>query len=149
MALGNTAKTSLMTLLFNNTAWGNVGNAGGLLPSATAGSWFMTLFTADPGVAGSQTTNEVTYTGYARLAIARSGAGWTVSGTAPCQAANTSTAAFAPCTAGSNTITHGSIGRETSGAGENTWFGALTAALAVSAGITPTYAAAAAVATIA
>jgi len=38
-------------------------------------SIYVSLHTADPGVGGAQTTNEATYGAYARLAIARSGAG--------------------------------------------------------------------------
>ena len=39
---------------------------------------YLALHTADPGAAGSQTTNEATYTSYARVSVARSTAGWTV-----------------------------------------------------------------------
>lgn len=140
MSASNAFENSLLLLIFNNTALANVGNAGGLLPSSVAGSLFVALHTADPGEAGDQTTSEATYTGYARVGVARSGAGWTVSGTAPTQAANAAAVAFAACTAGSNTITHFSIGLVTSGASVIVASGVLTASLAVSAGITPSFA---------
>lgn len=140
MSASNAAENSLLLLLFQNTAFANVGNAGGLLPSSVAGSLFVALHTADPGEAGDQTTSEATYTGYARVGVARSSGGWTVSGTAPTQAANAAAVGFAACTAGSNTITHFSIGLVTSGASVIVASGVLTASLAVSAGITPSFA---------
>ena len=56
--------------MFNNTDFANIGDAGGLQNSATAGSLYVSLHTADPGEAGSQTTNEANYTSYARVAVA-------------------------------------------------------------------------------
>lgn len=80
MSMSNASETALLNLLFNNTDWANVGDAAGLQNSATAGSFYVALHTGDPGEAGTQATNEATYTGYARVAVARSGAGWTVTG---------------------------------------------------------------------
>jgi hypothetical protein len=75
---GNAALISLLELLFQNLDFAGIGDAGGLQNSASAGSLYVSLHTADPGVAGDQTTNEVAYTSYARVAVARSEAGWTV-----------------------------------------------------------------------
>lgn len=147
MSLSNSSENNLLRLLFTNTAWANLGDATGAVGSTAPGSFFISLHTADPGEAGDQTTSEATYTGYARVAVARSAGGWTVSGTAPTQAANTAVVTFAACTAGANTVTFFSIGRATSGVGEIIISGALTSSLAVSAGITPTFATGALVAT--
>ena len=38
--------------------------------SSVAGSLYVSLHTADPGVGGGQNTNEATYSGYARVAVA-------------------------------------------------------------------------------
>lgn len=73
MSMSNASETALLELLFKNTAWANVGNAAGLQPSGAAGNLYVALHTADPGEAGSQSTNEVSYTGYARVAIAHDG----------------------------------------------------------------------------
>lgn len=140
MSLSNASENDLLLLLFNNTNWANLGDATGLRGSTTAGSFFISLHTADPGEAGSQTTSEATYTSYARVAVARSGAGWTISGTAPTQAANAAAINFPACTGGTNTITHVVIGRDVSGAGEIVASVALTSSLAVSNGITPSFA---------
>lgn len=140
MSLSNASENDLLLLLFNNTTWANVGDATGIVHSTTAGSFFISLHTADPGEAGSQTTSEATYTSYARVAVARSSAGWTVSGTAPTQAANAAAINFPACTGGSNTITFFAVGRDTSGTGEIIASGSLTASLSVSTGITPSFA---------
>lgn len=137
MSKTNTWETGLLELLFKNTAFTGVGDAGGLLPSAGAGSLYISLHTADPGEAGDQTTSEATYTGYARKAVARSAGGWTVSGGG---VDNAAAITFDPCTAGSNTITYFGVGTASSGAGKLLYKGALTASLAVSAGITPEFA---------
>lgn len=136
MSASNALETALLLLLFNNTNFANIGDATGLRGSTTAGSLFVSLHTADPGEAGDQTTSEATYTGYARVGVARSGAGWTVAGNAVTNAAIT---AFPACTAGTNTITHFGVGSATSGAGILGFSGALNASLAVSNGITPSF----------
>lgn len=137
MSFGDTAESDILKLLFNNTSWANVGNAGGILKSTVDGSFYISLHTADPGEAGDQTTSEATYTSHNRVAVARSTAGWTVSGSAPTQVVNAADITFAQCTGGSNTITHVVIGRDSSGAGEIICSGALNTALAVSNGVTP------------
>lgn len=136
MSLTNAAETALLTLLFNNTDWANIGDAAGLQNSATAGSFYVSLHTADPTETGTQTSSEATYTGYARVAVARSGAGWTVSGN---NVSNAAAVTFGACTAGSSSVTHFGIGTDSAGAGNLILKGALTATLAVSAGITPSF----------
>lgn len=137
MSMSNASETATLLLYFNNTNFANIGDATGLRGSSTAGSYYIALHTADPGEAGDQTTSEATYTGYARIAIARSGAGFTVSTNT---VSNAAIAAFAACTGGSNTITYFSIGVASSGASVIIVSGALTASLAVSNGITPSFA---------
>lgn len=140
MSLSNTAENDLLLLLFNNTNWANVGDATGLRGSTTAGSFYISLHTADPGETGNQTTNETAYTNYARQAVARSSGGWTVSGTAPTQAANAAAINFPQCGASGATITHFIVGRDSSSTGESIYYGALASSLAVSSGITPSFA---------
>lgn len=147
MSASNTFESDVLLLLLNNTNIANLGDATGVRGSITAGSVFIALHTADPGETGNQTTSEIAYTGYVRVAVARSSAGFTISGTAPTQAANAAAVTFGACTAGSGTATHFSIGRDTSGTGEILLSGALTASLSISAGITPSFAIGALVAT--
>lgn len=136
MSMSNASETALLNLLFNNTDWANVGDAAGLQNSAAAGSFYVALHTADPGDAGNQSTSEAAYTGYARVAVARSAGGWTVSGN---QVSNTATVQFGECTAGSAVVTHFSVGLLSSGAGDILYSGALDATRPVSSGITPLF----------
>lgn len=139
MSLSDAAESDLALLLFNNTTWAGVGDTTGIVGSGAAGNFYVSLHTADPGETGNQTTSEATYTGYARVAVARSSAGWTVSGTTT--VSNAAAINFAACTGGSNTITFFAIGKTSGTAtGEIIVSGALTSSLAVSNGITPSFA---------
>lgn len=138
MSKSNTFENDLLLLLFNNTAITLIGDAAGLLPSATAGSLYVSLHTSDPGEAGGQTTNETSYTNYARQAVARSGAGWTVSGDT---ASNAALLQFPTCGASGATLTHFGIGTASSGgAGKLLYSGELSSPLTVSSGIQPQFA---------
>ncbi len=140
MSASNTFENDLLLLLFNNTNIANLGDVTGVRGSTTPGSLYIALHTADPGEAGSQTTSESAYTNYARVAVARSAAGFTVSGTAPTQVANAATVSFPACGGTGSTVTYFSIGRDSSGTGEILLSGALTASLIVNSGITPSFA---------
>lgn len=144
MSKGNTFENDLLQLLFNNVDIADVGDAGGIQNSATAGSLYVALHTADPGEAGTAATSESAYGSYARQAVARSAGGWTVSGN---QASNTALVQFPECTSGSETITHVSITTAVSGTSKILYSGALSASRAVSSGIQPQFAAAALVVT--
>ena len=124
-SFSNVFENDLLLLYFNNTNAANIGDATGLRGSTTAGSLYLSLHNASPGEAGSQTTNECSWTSYARLAVARSGAGWTVSTNTFTNAAE---AAFAQCTGGSDTVKFFGVGRSVSGAGTLDWYGPLTTA---------------------
>ena len=137
MSATNAFETALLNLYFLNTDHANIGDAGGLQNSATAGSFYISLHTGDPGEAGDQTTSETAYTNYARVAVARSGAGWSVSSNT---ASNAAAVNFPTCGATGATITHFGVGTASTGAGNLLFSGALTASLAVSNGITPSFA---------
>lgn len=134
MSKSNAFEQSLLELLFNNSNIANVGDATGLRGSTTAGSLYLALHTSDPGEAGSQTTNECTYTSYARQAVARSVAGFTISGNIASLAANVD---FPEATGGSETATHFSIGTSSSGAGSVLYKGSITPSIAISSGVIP------------
>lgn len=138
MSATDAFETALLNLYFLNTDHANVGDAAGLQNSLAAGSFHISLHTADPGETGTQTTNEATYTGYARVAVARSAAGWTITAN---NAANAAAVTFPAATAGSNVITHFGIGSDLALVAGNLFFkGALTASRTISAGITPSFA---------
>lgn len=134
MSKANSWENGLLLLAFNNTNFANVGDATGLRGSSTAGSFYVSLHTSDPGEAGDQTTNEIAYTSYARVAVARSGAGFTVTNNSVSPAANVS---FPAGTGGSGTATHFGIGTASSGAGVLLYKGTVTPNIVCGNGITP------------
>jgi len=134
MSASNAFETELMNLLFLNDAIALIGDASGLQPSAAAGSLYLSLHTGDPGEAGDQTTSECAYTSYARVAVARTGAAWTVTGPT---AANDAPITWPAATGGSETATYFGIGSSISGEGLLLFSGVLTESLAISSGITP------------
>jgi len=134
MSKGDTFENDLLKLIFQAVAIADIAENDTTAPLTNL---YVSLHTADPGEAGVQTTSEATYTGYARVAVARTSGGWAVSTNT---ADNVAAITFGACTAGSNTITHFAVGTASSGAGKILYSGALTASLAVSAGITPQFA---------
>jgi hypothetical protein len=102
MSATNSFESEVLRHILLNEAILNLGDAGGLLPSVAAGSVYIALFTQGPGEAGS-IVNESAFGGYARVAVARGGAGWTE---ANGQALNAAIISFPICTSGSETITH-------------------------------------------
>lgn len=101
------------------------------------------LHTADPGEAGTATTNAPTYTGYAAVAVSRDAVGWTIcDGTNPYAAnaagnafKNAAEITFPQCTGGSDTLTHFSL--SVVATSQILYSGALTASINVSNLITP------------
>jgi hypothetical protein len=128
MSLSNSAENNLLKLLYNNVTWAGVGDATGLVGSGAAGSFYLALHTANPGETGDQSTSEATFTSYARVAVARTTGGWTVTGN---QASNTALVQFPQCTGGTNAITYVSVGKSSSGAGEIVNYMALNTPLTV------------------
>lgn len=136
MSKSNALENALLLLILNNTNIADIGDATGLRGSSAEGSVYVALHLADPAEGGAQNANELSYTGYGRVAVARSALGWTVTGNS---AVNAAEIAFGECTAGSETATHFSIGVASSGATVILYKGALTAPLAISAGVTPRF----------
>ena len=135
MSATNAFEDKILRLYLENADAANIGDVGGLRGSVVAGSLFVSLHTADPGEVGDQTTSESAYTNYARVAVARSVAGWTIAaGVGDNDAAIT----FPLCGATGSTITHHALGSATSGVGNRDMNG--TSALTVSNGITPQFA---------
>lgn len=131
----NAHETADLLLKFNNTNFANVGDATGLRGSTTAGSLYLSLHTADPGETGDQTTSEIAYTSYARVAVARSSGGFTVSGNAATLVAN---AVFPAGTGGSGTAAFWGLGTAASGAGVLMYSGAISPSIVTGSGVTPT-----------
>ena len=137
MSKSNVWELGVYKLVFQNLAMGTIGDAGGLLPSSAAGSLYISLHSADPGEAGDQTTNELAYTNYARVGVARGTATWTA---AAGSVTNISAISFPTCGTAGGTATYFAVGGSATGTGNMLYSGSLTASLAITNGITPSFA---------
>lgn len=131
MSKGNTFENDLMKLIFNATAIANIADNAASSPLTTLQ---VSLHTADPGEAGDQTTSEVAYTSYARVAVNRNSGGWTVTNNSVSPAANID---FPAGTGGSGTVTHFAVGTASSGAGKLLYSGTVTPNIVCGNGVTP------------
>ena len=135
MAKGDTLENGILEHILNNADIANIGDATGLRGSSTDGNLYLSLHTSSPGDAGDQTTNEITYTSYARVAVARTGAVWTVTNNSAVLASPP--AAFPAGTGGSGTATHFGLGTASSGAGVLLYHGAISPTIVCGDGVTP------------
>lgn len=127
MSKGSQTQTDLLALAFNGT-----------LPTWWANTHFyVALHTADPS-SGAQNTNETTYRGYQRAAVARQPSAFPVGDG---RAQNAATIRFPKCAdpKGEHKITHVSIGTAATGAGQIVYAGKLSRTLKVSDLIEPQF----------
>lgn len=135
MSKSNTFENEILAHIFNNANIANLGDATGVRGSTVAGSLYLSLHTADPGEAGTATTSEISYTGYARKAVARSAGGFTVTGNAVTLTVDVD---FGKMTAGAGgTVTHFAVVKELSGASVVLYKGPVSPTIAVANGIIP------------
>jgi hypothetical protein len=132
-------ETNLLRHIFQNANIVNVGDSTGLRGSSSAGSLYVALYTVAPSDSseGTECTTS-NYGGYARVAVARSTAGWAVSGN---NASNASAIVFPQCTGNSCTVAGFAIHTASTGTGNQIIWGTLSPTLSVSNGITPQFAA--------
>jgi hypothetical protein len=131
MSKGDTFENDWLKLIFQATAIANIADNASTSPLTNI---YVSLHTADPADAGNQTTSETAYTSYARVAVARTSGGWTVTGNSVSPAANID---FPACTGGTATITHFGIGTASSGTGKLLYSGTVSPNISVSSGVTP------------
>lgn len=136
MSKGNTFENDVLKLIFNATAISNIADNAASSPLT---SLYVGLHTADPGEAGDQTTSECSYTGYARVAVARNAGGFTVSGN---QVVPASTITFGQRTdsGAGQTATWFTIGTASSGTGKILYRGQITTpsgGLVITQNVTP------------
>lgn len=133
MSKGDTFENDLLKLIFNATAIANIADNAA---SAPLTNLYFSLHTANPGEAGSQTTSEAAYTSYARVAVARTTGGFTVTTNSVSPVANVD---FPAATGGSETETHFGLGTVVSAAGKLLYSGTVTPNIVVSNGVTPRF----------
>ena len=122
---------NLLLLIFNATPYANIADNAASSPLTNL---YVSLHTASPTASGDQTSNESTYTSYARVAVARTSGGWTITDNAVSPVSNIT---FPTATGGTETVTHFGIGTASSGTGALLYFGTLSPNISVSSGVTP------------
>lgn len=125
---------NFLALLYNATTWANVAiNA----TSSPITDIYVALATASGAVGDTMSTNEATYTNYARQTVVRTTSGWT----APASRATSNAAqiTFPQCGASGNTITSAKTGKA-AGASDVFHYGDLNAPITVSNLIQPVFA---------
>lgn len=131
MSKGNTFENDFLKLILWGTAIANLADNAASGPLTNL---YLSLHTADPGEAGDQTTNEITYTSYARVAVARSSSGFDISANVGSLHSDTS---FPAGTGGSGTATHFGLGTASSGSGKLLWSGTVSPNIVCGNGVTP------------
>jgi hypothetical protein len=134
MSIADVTENAILALIFNATTWANYAINATTTPETNI---ICALHTADPLDAGSQSTSEATYTGYARTNVARTTGGWTISGTNPTQAAPVAAINFPAGTGGSGTVTNFSTGKSGGGATPILFSGTVTPNIVTGNGVTP------------
>ena len=125
MSLSNNAENDFLKCLLQGTD-----------PSWRAGATlYLSLHSSDPWETGDQTTNEVAYTSYARVALTKA-SDWNDAGST---FTNANLEQFPTCTGGTATATHFAIGTAASGAGIRLASWVLGSSLSISNGIQPQF----------
>ena len=127
---GDSCETDILKLILTAVTFADIAENDTTGPATTI---TVALHTADPGEAGTQATSETAYTGYARVAVARTTGGWTVASGSASPVANID---FAECTAAPGAaITHFSVG---TGTGNYLLYsGTVTPNITMAAGVIP------------
>ena len=138
MTIADATESAILKLVFQAVAWANYADNAATTPQTNIG---VSLHTADPGDAGDATTSEITYTGYARVNVIRSVAGWGVSGTSPTTVNPVANIDFPAGTGGAGTASF--FGTSKSNAAPPTgvqpilWSGTVTPNIVTGNGVTP------------
>ncbi len=127
----DTYENDWLKLTFNGTAIANIADNAASGPLTNL---YAALHTASPADTGNQTTSECAYASYARVAIARTTGGFTVTGSSVSPVADVD---FPIATGGSETATHFSFGTASSGTGKILYWGTVTPNIVIIAGVTP------------
>lgn len=133
MAKGAIFDNDLLQLIFNGTSIANLADNAATSPLT---SLYVSLHTADPTATGEQTSSEIGYAGYGRVALARSptAPAWTVTGNSVSPVGNIS---FVAGTGGGGVATNFAVGTALSGTGKILYTGSITPPITCGLGITP------------
>jgi len=130
MSKQNDFEADLLKLIFQAVAIPDLAENDTTSPATTL---TVALHTGDPGEAGTQATNEIAYTGYARQTVARTTGGWAITGNSISPVANID---FPEMSGGAGgTVTFVSVG--TGVANKMLYSGAVSPTIAVVNGVIP------------
>lgn len=132
MGKSTTFSNDFLKLVYNAVAIANIADNAAVSPLTNL---YVALHTADPGAGGNQSTNEVTYTGYARVPVARTAGGWTVTGASVSPAADITFGT--PTAAAGQVATFASVGVANTGATKILHSGALTPSITITLSVPP------------
>ena len=131
MSKSDVFENDLLKLILNGTPIAGLADNAASSPITTL---YVSLHTADPGEAGTQSTSEATYTGYARTGVARTSGGWVIVNNVANPAAPIN---FPAATAGTNSCGFFAIGTLQTGAGKVLYSGSVSPAISVQTGVAP------------
>ncbi len=134
MAKSTNTCNSILALIFNATAFADIAENDSTTPLENL---YVSLHKTDPGVGGSQETGEADYGAYARKAVARTTAGWTVPSSGSTD--NVAILQFDECDSSTNDIDYVAIGTAETGAGRVLYAGQLASTRTISTGIQPQF----------
>lgn len=137
MSTATTSANSIQNLIYRAVAWALVADNAASTPATVVD---IALHVGAP-VTSAQTSNEATYTSYARVSVNRNTGGW--SAAALGALSNAALIQFPESTGGSNVVDYVSVGIN----GTIIHYGALSAARTITSGIQPQFAASALVST--
>lgn len=129
--IGLTTDNDLLKLILNASGISTLADNASSSPITNIA---FALHTADPTASGNMSSNEIAYTSYARVNVARNSGGITVTSNSASPSANIS---FPIGTGGSGTATYFSCGYPTGGAAKILFSGTVTPNIVCGNGITP------------
>lgn len=133
----DTQEQAVLNLYLNGIADANFADNAASSPVTNL---YVSLHTADPTDSGTQSSSEVSYGNYARVAVARNpgSPAWTITNVGGVsKAVPNATINFPAGTSGSGAATHFAIGQLASGTGRIIYAGALSSSINYGSGVTP------------
>jgi hypothetical protein len=140
MAIATVTETAILAMIFNATPWANyAATVSGATITAAETNILVSLNSADPLTGGNMSTSEIVYTGYARVAVARTTAGWTApTGGGPASVSPVANINFPAGTGGGpGPATNFTTGHSGTAAQPILWSGTVSPSITVGNGITP------------
>lgn len=131
MGIANVTENAILDLIYTAVAWANYADNAGTSPQTNI---HVALHTADPTDSGTMSSSEIAYTSYARVNVARTTGGWTVTANSVSPVANID---FPAGTGGSGTATHFSTGKTGGGAADILLSGTVSPNIVTGDGVTP------------